>query len=86
MQSYTKLLLADSRCVARLLVLLWLPVVCVLSMPMVMYLLTLSLPPDENSIGLGHGGIKFLGYAIGLILYCIKSLVLPKPAAAACAI
>jgi len=61
-----------------LLVLAWTPIACLLSSPMVMYVMSLSLPPGENLIGLNASFMTFTQSVIGVILYAMKSLVLPK--------
>jgi len=61
-----------------ILLLVWAPIVCTLSSPMVLYVLSLSLPPDENVLGLSAHFLSFVKGGIGVLLYVIKSLVLPN--------
>ena len=58
--------------------LVWTPIACLLSSPMVLYVLSLSLPPGENLIRLNASFITCTQSVIGVILYAMKSLVLPK--------
>jgi len=63
------------------LVVLWLLVVAALSFPMVLAMLSLSLPPgDENVLGLGQHILTAARLTMGAVLYLIKSYVLPKAA------
>jgi len=59
------------------LLLAWLPIISVLSSPMVLYVLSLSLPPNENTLDLGPSFLLFFKYGIGVLLFGIKSLILP---------
>ena len=57
---------------------LWLAIVGVLSMPSVAYALSLSLPPDQNSLGMGSATLELFQHSIGLVLYLISAFALPK--------
>jgi len=63
-----------------LLAVLWGPVVVLLSLPMVFYVLSLSIPAD-NTLNLDYSILTFVRATIGVILYAIKSLLLPELAA-----
>ena len=63
---------------AVLLALLWLPVTIILSSFPMLYVLSLSLPPHENTLGLGKDFLDGIRGMIGVFLYGIKSLALPK--------
>jgi len=59
------------------LILLWLPIICILSLPMVLAMISLSVPPDENMLGLGEGLLGAASATMGAALYLIKSYALP---------
>jgi len=60
------------------LVVLWLPTICILSLPMALAMLSLSLPPNENVLGLGED-VLFIAHAtMGAALYLTKLHVLPN--------
>jgi len=56
---------------------LWLPTACILSIPMGMSMLCLSIPPTENVMGFTESTIRTLTYTMGATLYLIKSYPLP---------
>ena len=57
---------------------LWLPIVCILSIPTTLYSLTLSLPPGENLLGFGSRLISTSHYSIGIVVIVISGYIVPK--------
>ena len=57
--------------------LLWTPICCLLSTPMIVYILSTSLPANENTIGLGSATLFVMQRGAGPMLYCISALMVP---------
>jgi len=55
----------------------WAPVVIILGSPIMLAMLSLSLPPNENVLGLGDFTLRAARIFMGASLYVIKSVLLP---------
>ena len=61
-----------------LVLVVWPIIVGILSFPSVSYALSLSLPPDQNSLGMGSVALELFQHSIGLVLYVVSAYVVPK--------
>jgi len=60
-----------------LLLCMWLPTALVLSVPVMVSMLSQSMPPDDNVLGLHHSLLSAADVAGGAMLYLIKSYPIP---------
>ena len=60
-----------------LVLVVWLIIVAILSFPSVSYTLSLSLPSDQNSLGMGSVALELFQHSIGLVLYVVSAYAVP---------